>query len=637
MLETAKVKFNPVRWDHVQIHDGFWGQRTTVNRERTLPYQYEQCQKTGRLDALKLQWKPGEEEPHIYWDSDVEKWLEAASYTYATHPDEQLLAIINQTVDLLASAQQDDGYLNSHFTTVKPKERWTDLYLMHELYCAGTLMESGVAVFYATGNRKLLDVACRFADYIDTVFGSKEGQCHGYPGHEEIELALIKLYRATNDEKYLNLSKFFVDQRGQSPNYFLEEAKRLGNTRLEYGLQYMQAHAPVREQKEAIGHAVRALYLYSGMADVAAETGDEELFEATKTIWKNMIHRRMYITGGIGSAPQGERITYDYDLPNETAYAETCASVALVFLAHRMLQVEDHAEYADVLEKVLFNGLASGVNLEGDQYFYANPLRSSPSLLQDYQPEHICGHRRPWFGCACCPPNVARLYAALGEYIYAQASEVLYVHQYIASSTSIEMSGTFVGLNMTTRYPWDGTIGVQLDVPEPVTFTLAMRIPGWCSGATMQINNEAVNIGDRLDHGYVKITRQWNPDDEVTLHLPMPILRMHTHPQCRVNHGKVALQRGPMIYCVEEMDCGCDPASLIIPSDVSLVAEHRADLLGGVTVIKGHALHYDPELWDGDLYATDKAEKSPVDFIAIPYCVWANREIGSMSVWLTED
>lgn len=634
--KNSKV-LHPVRWNQVKICNGFWAKRVKTNRKTTLPIEYEQCQKTGRIDAFKLDWELGmPNQPHHFWDSDVAKWVEAVAYSLATHPDTALQKKLDYVVDLIAGAQQDDGYLNVYFTVVKPNERWSNLRDMHELYCAGHLMEAAVAVFEATGQRKLLEVMCRYADYIDSVFGPESEKIQGYPGHEEIELALVKIYRATDNEKYLKLSQFFIDQRGKNPHYYEVEAEKRNENSRQYGLEYYQAHLPVRKQKTADGHAVRALYLYCGMADVAAETGDKGLYKAAKILWDNIVQRRMYITGGVGPAPQGECFTFDYDLPNETAYAETCASISLVFFAHRMLQIQPHAEYADVLEKALFNGVVSGVNLKGNRFFYANPLRSSPSLLMSYQLGHVSGERQAWFGCSCCPPNLARLLASLGEYIYATHQDVIYVHQYISSQADIQMDDMQVDLKMTTKYPWDETISMVVNPQAPGIFTLALRIPGWCRGAKLQINGKNKRIKDKVEKGYLKITRNWSAGDTVTLVLPMPIERMYTHPACRVNQGKVALQRGPLVYCVEEVDCGFDPSALMIPKDAMLLAKYEPRLLGGATVITGKATRFDPSTWEDDLYATHAPKEVQTTFKAVPYCLWGNRKTGSMSVWLNE-
>jgi DUF1680 family protein len=358
------TKFSLLPLNNVTIDGGFWGPRLEINRQRTLPIEYKQCKDTGRIDAFRLDWKPGAgPAPHIFWDSDVAKWIEAASYALNSHPDAALEGVVDETIALIASAQQADGYLNTHFTVVEPGKRWTNLRDRHELYCAGHLIEAGVAHFQATGKRALLDVVCRYADHIAAVFGPGPAQKRGYPGHEEIELALVKLYRATGERRYLDLSLYFINERGSQPHYYDLEALERGEEPGKFRFKtyaYMQAHLPVREQRQVVGHAVRAMYLYAAMADLAAETGDESLLQACEVLWEDLCLRKMYLTGGIGPSTDNEGFTGAYDLPNETAYAETCASIGLVFWAQRMLQSGCESRYADVMEGALYNGVLIG-------------------------------------------------------------------------------------------------------------------------------------------------------------------------------------------------------------------------------------------------------------------------------------
>src|SRR5579875_129950 len=375
---SASEPLTPVSWKNVSIDDAFWSPRLRANREHTLPHIYRMSQETGRIDALRLNWKPGEVPvPHVFWDSDIAKWLEAASYSLGTHPDPILEEQVDEVVGLLAAAQQPDGYLNSHFIAVEPAKRWTNLRDLHELYCAGHLIEAAVAHFQATGKRNLLDILIRYADHIDSVFGPEPGKKCGYPGHEEIELALVKLYRVTGEQRYLRLSQYFVEERGREPHYYDEEARLRGEDPATYWAgtyEYNQSHLPVREQREVTGHAVRAMYLYSAMTDLARELGDDSLLAACERLWQHLCTRRTYITGGIGSSPYNEGFTTDYDLPNETAYAETCAAIGLVFFAHRMLQIGADSQYGDMMEHVLYNGAISGLSLRGDRFFYENRL-----------------------------------------------------------------------------------------------------------------------------------------------------------------------------------------------------------------------------------------------------------------------
>ena len=424
MKNTVSQAFEPVPFSKVTIEDVFWAPRLHVNREKTIPHIYRMCKETGRIDAYKLDWKVGQEQaPHQFWDSDVAKWIEAASYSLATHPDPTLEALLDEVITLIASAQQPDGYLNPHYTVVEPDKRWTNLRHGHELYCAGHMIEAGVAHFQATGKATLLDVVRRYADYIETVFGTEPGKKRGYCGHEEIELALVRLYRVTGNSRYLRLGQYFIDERGQSPCYFDTEPTpdlhRLG-------LEYHQAHKPVREQTEVVGHAVRAMYLYSAMADLAYETGDETLLQTCKRLWHHLYTKRMFITGGIGSSMYNEGFSSDYDLPNDTAYAETCAAVGLVLWCQRMLQLECDAQYADIMERALYNGVLSSISQEGTTFFYVNPLANQGDLS-----------RQEWFSCACCPTNITRLLASLGQYIYSQNEHEIAVHLYVQGAALV--------------------------------------------------------------------------------------------------------------------------------------------------------------------------------------------------------
>jgi len=633
-MPSPSRRLRPLELTNVTIADAFWAPRQRTNREATLPHEYRQCKETGRLDALRLTWKPGQPNPpHIFWDSDVAKWLEAASYSLATHPDPELRKLVDDVAALITSAQQPDGYLNSHFTIVEPQKRWTNLRDAHELYCAGHLMEAAVAHFQATGSRLLLDALCRYADHIDRTFGPEPGKKQGYPGHEEIELALIKLYHATGNERYLRLSKYFIDQRGQQPHYYDQEALARSDDPTKWwarSYEYCQAHKPVRQQDEVVGHAVRAMYLLSGMADVAAQTADDTLLAACRRLWASATERKMYVTGSVGSAGWGERFTSDYNLPNETAYAETCAAIGLVFFAHRMLQIEADAVYADAMERALYNGILSGVSLDGTKFFYENPLAS--------EGKH---HRQEWFGCACCPPNIARLLASLGTYAYSAAPDALYVHLYIAGSATASLpkvpipSGGYseVALTQETGYPWNGDVKLTVGVQQPSKFDLCLRIPGWCRKHTLRLNGKAV--GHRIVKGYARVSRTWANSDRVELSLAMPIERVVAHPRVAEDAGKVALARGPLVYCLEQCDNAAPVRSLILPDKARLTARFDNKLLGGTVVIEGAGLAPTQAGWKGKLYRpADESALRPARFRAIPYCLWDNRSPGPMTVWL---
>ena len=643
MAKVSLQKFNPVPLTQVQLGDCFWAPRVETNRTSTLPIEYAQCKKTRRIDAYKLNWKPGKgEPPHIFWGSDVAKWLEAVGYALATHPDSRLERLADRVIEPIEKAQQKDGYLNVYFTVVEPQKRWTNLRDRHELYCAGHMMEAAVAYYEATGKRKLLDVMCRYADHIDRQFGPARGQRRGYPGHEEIELALVKLYRATGERRYLKLSKFFVDERGRQPHYYTKEARARGDDPKTYWAKdysYNQSHLPVREQTEAVGHAVRAMYLYSGMADVAAETGDKTLLDACRRLWKNLVGRRMYITGGIGPAHANEGFTFDYDLPDESAYAETCAAIGLVFWAHRMLHLDPDGRYADVMELALYNGALSGVSLDGTKFFYANPLATYPKVepnkpMRAGQKRHY--QRSEWFGCACCPPNIARLIASFGQYVYSQGPSEARVNLYVGSKAELQVGGQTVRIEQRTRYPWDPKVRIRVRPEKPAAFTLSLRIPGWCRGAKLKVNGKPVAAAGITKKGYAKIRRQWAAGDVVELVLPMPVERIEANPKVRQAAGRVALQRGPIVYCLEEIDNGPGLHDLALPREAKLRAAFDPKLLGGVTVITGKAKRREQKSWSGDLYRPAGTKTESAAIKAVPYACWNNRRPGEMRVWMNE-
>lgn len=639
---THALKSIPL--DRVKITSPFWDRRLAANRDVTIPVVQAHLQTTGRIDAFRLDWNPGDlQMPHHFWDSDVAKWIEATGYSLQTHPDPELEAEVDRIIDLIAGAQQDDGYLNVHFTVAEPENRWRNLRDMHELYCAGHLMEAAVAYYEGTGKRKLLDVMCRYADHIATVFGAGPDQKRGYAGHEEIELALVKLYRATGKRRYLELAKFFVDERGREPFYFDLEAQARGEDPAQLrarGHAYCQSHLPVREQTTAEGHAVRAVYLYAGMADVAAETGDADLVRACTRLWQNVTQRRMYVTGGIGSSSLGERFTTDHDLPNGLAYAETCAAIGLAFWAHRMLRLSPDAGYADVMERALYNGALSGLALAGDKFFYANPLEAQPAAFEwhphAYREPAVSPRRKNWFGCSCCPTNIVRTLASLGRYVASVGDTSVYVHLYVDGDIETELDRQLVTLHQETCYPWDGNVRISVDCSQESDFTLALRIPGWCREATLRINDQLIPVDRILDNGYAKIDRTWHTDDVVELTLEMLVERIRCHPSVRANAGRVALQRGPLVYCLEEVDNGPNLDGIVLPMGADLTARFDGDLLQGVVVIAGEGLCRDASDWGNRLYGTGTPADRIAMIKAIPYYAWANRDPGEMLVWIRE-
>ncbi len=632
-------RFTPVPFTAVSIEGGFWGPRLAVNRERTIPIVYRRLQEAGSIDSFKLDWRPGQEPvPHIFAASDVAKWVQAASHSLAVHPDPALAAQLDEVVDLVLSAQQPDGYLGVYYTVVEPGWRFSDLRDAHELYTAGHWIEAAVAHYQATGDRKLLDGLCRFADLIATVFGRGPGQKRGYPGHPELELALVKLYRATGERRYLELSRYFVDERGRQPHYYDQETEALHRagrkhffedffraTGYRYDYRYNQSHMPVREQSEIVGHAVRAMYLYSAMADLAGETGDASLLAACERLWESACLRRLYVTGGIGPSRLNEGFTFDYDLPNETAYAETCAAISLAMWSHRQLQFDCDSRYADVMERALYNGILSGVALDGETFFYDNPLAS----LGNH-------HRWSWNACPCCATNIIRLLASLGDYLYSQSESDIAVHLYVQGNARLQVGGQAVTLRLETRYPWAGAVTIRLEMERPATFGLRLRIPGWCRSASVRVNGELAGPVDHTERGYVRLERTWQPSDEVNVELAMPVERVYAHPAVRQDVGAVALQRGPVVYCLEQADHAAPVQRMLLPPGAPLTAAFEPDLLGGVGVITGEALAVGDAGWEGALYRAERPQLEPCAIKAIPYFAWDNREAGPMQVWLPE-
>lgn len=636
---TARYRLAAVPHDRVTIAGGFWGPRQATNRAVTIPTVYRRLGEAGHLDALRLAWRPGDPNPpHVFWESDLAKWLEAASYSLATMPDPALDATLDGVIALLAGAQRPDGYLNAHFTVVEPEGRWTNLRDKHELYCAGHLIEAAVAHHAATGKRGLLDIARRYADYIDGVFGPGPGQRRGYCGHQELELALVRLYHATGEERYLRLGRFFLDERGQRPHYFDLEARARGEDPRDFAhgaYEYNQSHRPVREQDTAVGHAVRLLYQLCAMADLAHEAGDAALLAACERLYSSAVERRMYVTGGLGSSAHNEGFTADYDLPNEAAYAETCAAIALFLWLGRMLRFAGDGRYADVMEQALYNGILSGLALDGTQFSYKNPLAVPHD--PDRPGERYPALRQPWFACACCPPNIARLLASLGGYAYGEGADEgtrdLYVHLFIAGSARLRAGGQAVTLRQETAYPWEGRVELTVEPERPATFALHLRVPGWCRGARLAVNGEDRPL--TVERGYARVERAWAADDRVTLDLPLPIERVHAHPAVAADRGRVALRRGPVVYCLEAADnpipAGADGGgmrldSLTLPSEAELTATFEPDLLGGVVTLAGQARRE----------AIGNGATEPQAIKAIPFYAWGNRARGEMQVWLRE-
>ncbi|MCU4973431.1 glycoside hydrolase family 127 protein [Halobacteria archaeon AArc-m2/3/4] len=622
----------------VTIDDEFWNPRLENNREVTIEYQYDQLEESDCLENFRraAEGADGGFEGMWFADSDAYKWLEAASYVLATHDDADLRRRVDEVIELVAAAQEADGYLNTYFTLEEPEKKWTNLNMMHELYCAGHLIEAAVAHHRATGESSLLEVATRLADHIDSVFDS---EVDGVPGHEEIELALVKLARVTDEQRYVDLARYFVELRGHDDRLewefehveeiagydpdgggIVEGARDVFYEDGEYDGSYAQAHAPFFDQEAVEGHSVRAMYYYTGVADLAAETGDEELIDHLESLWENMTEKRMYVTGGIGSSEYGERFTEDYDLPNDTAYAETCAAIGSIFWSQRLFELTGKARYADLIERTLYNGFLAGVSLDGTEFFYDNRLESAG--------DH---HRQGWFHCACCPPNVARLLASLERYIYATGDNCLYINQYLGSEGTVTVDGIAVDIVQTTDYPWDEDVRIDVQPAEPTAFTVSLRVPDWCEEASVSVNGEPVSVPD---DGYVELDREWD-DDRIDATFEQRVVPVRSHPAVEDNRGRVALTRGPLVYCLEGVDHERPLGQYRIDPETTFDASFREELLEGAVTIDGEATVPDLEEWEGRLYRPDdEASSRTASITAVPYYLWDNRDPGELLVWI---
>ena len=663
---------SPVSLQDVRITDAFWKKEMELIRTEVIPYQWNAlndqvegaapsyCMHNFKAAAKLNKEKETQgkefkepvytfrgfealpEDPNhlddqfygfVFQDSDFYKWIEAVSYSLMWHPDESLEALADKAIDIVCAAQQEDGYLDTYYILNGKDKIFSNLRDHHELYCLGHLLEGAVAYYQATNKRPLLDAACRYADYVAARFGAEEGKCKGYPGHEIAELALVRLYETTGNETYLNLSRFFIDERGHRPYYFdKEHPEAIRNKPEDLRYEYHQAHLPVREQDEAVGHAVRAVYLYSGMTDVARLTNDESLYLACQKLWNSVTDQKLYVTGGIGGTHIGEAFSFPYDLPNDTAYAETCASIGLIFWARRMLQIKPDSKYADIMERALYNGVLSGMSLDGKSFFYVNPLEVNPEAChKDERKFHVKPVRQKWFGCACCPPNLARLLSSVCSYAFTENEDTLFVHLYIGSQITKQVHGTPVTVQISSDFPWNGDVSIKVDASQ-TSFTLALRIPDWCTSYSLEGN--AIKDGQIKD-GYLYLTKVWGQDETLTLHLPMNIQFLQADSRVREDVGKVALVRGPIVYCLEETDNGKDLHLLTIDCDSEPQTEEFQIQDEPVVSILANGYREAGNTSHEKLYHSfTKPNKTPVQLRFIPYYTWANRGENEMSVWV---
>ena len=626
LAATTDYPHQPIPFTKVKVTDTFWLNRLETNRTKTIPFAFGKCEETGRMENFKA--AGGLTDSNFrgqfgFDDTDVYKVLEGASYGLMVKPDAEMDKYMDEVISYIAAAQEEDGYLytawtlkaletQDHVNCCYRQERWDNISSSHELYNCGHMYEAAVAHYTATGKKSFLEIATRSADLICDVFGP--GKNEGVPGHQEIELGLAKLYRATGNEKYLNQAKWFLSQRGKS------------RQRSEYS----QSHLPVFEQKEAVGHAVRANYMYSAMADVAAFTGDMNFLKAINTLWENVVDTKLYVTGGCGARHSGEAYGDNYELPNASAYCETCAAIANVYWNHRMFLMHGESKYIDVMERSLYNNVLSGVGLDGMSFFYPNPLESKHG-----------NQRSPWFGCACCPSNVCRFIASVPGYVYAVKDDALYVNLFIDSKSKFKVGGNDITIKQTTEYPWNGKVIIEITGGKA---ELKIRVPDWARGVfdssklyeltetnkekpQLLLNGKPVDM--ELKNGYASVKRNWIKGDTVEVSLPMPIQRIVCDERVQDNIGKTAIQCGPLVYCIEGCDIeGGNVINMMLTKDAKLTKEWKADLLGGINVISGNMV---------ELYAqegTDKFKRIDRKFKAIPYYGRSHRGNTSMAVWM---
>ena len=662
---------SPLSLRAMRITDTFWQQEMELVRKEVIPYQWEAlndrvegaapsfCMRNfkiaGKLNRQKKEQGEAFQEPvytfrgfealpedmnhledkfygFVFQDSDFFKWIEAVGYSLTRYPDPELEKIADEAIDIVCAAQQEDGYLDTYYIINGRDKTFSDLRDNHELYCFGHLAEGAVAYYQATGKDKLLQAAKRYADYIDSCFGSEEGKCKGYPGHEIAEMALVRLYEATGEEKYLNLARFFIDERGKRPYYFDKEHPEAVIKGKEQDLryEYNQAHLPVREQDEAVGHAVRAVYLYSGMADVAKLTADDALYEACVRLWDSITGEKMYVTGGIGGTHIGEAFSFPYDLPSDTAYAETCASIGLVFFARRMLEIKPESKYANVMERALYNGILSGMALDGKSFFYVNPLEVLPEAChRDERKFHVKSVRQKWFGCACCPPNLARLLSSIGSYAYTETEDTLFVHLYIGAVLEKKVGEQTAYIQIESDFPWNGDVKIRVRAKD-TGLKLALRIPDWSE--EYKFNGAVI---EKEQNGYLYLCKEWGEEDTITLSFPMDVTLIEADERVRETIGQAAVMRGPVVYCMEETDNGKDLHLLTIEesreyevSDLEIWGvKAKQIILSGYRQEKAGAR-------EGLYRKHTRALKRKAHLVFIPYYMWANRGENEMRVFV---
>lgn len=631
----------------IQIDDPFWSKHVDLVKDAIIPYQWNamndripDAEPSHCLDNFEIAAgrKSGEFYGAVFQDTDIAKWLEAVGFSLAANEDSDLEATADQVIELIAEAQQEDGYLDTYFIIKEPDRKWKNLCEGHELYTAGHMMEAAAAYYQGTGKRKFLDIVEKLADLLCDTFGTEEGKIHGYPGHQEVEIGLIKLYRATGKQKYLELAKYFIDARGVGENYFLKERQTSGHGNIfpelaDYRPEYSQSDRPVREQSAAEGHAVRAVYMYSAMADLADAYQDQVLMDTCVRIWNNIVRKQMYITGGIGASGLLERFTTDYDLPNDCNYSESCASIGLAMFGIRMANITRDASYIDTVERALYNTVLAGIALDGKSFFYVNPLEVWPeNCMERTSREHVKPVRQKWYGVACCPPNIARTLASMGQYIYSAGERELYVNLFISNQAEVDLAAGSVHISMETRFPFENEIHISVKSVPAGGMKLAVRIPEYARGYRMSAAGRPICFREEKGYAVVELEK----DTEIAVSFEAPARFVRANPNVRADCGKVAVTKGPLVYCLEETDNGKNLSELYADTSQE-IREVDSALFGGIRKLVFQGKKIRENAWEnGELYGEHPLEFTDVILKAVPYAYWNNRGVGEMTVWVKE-
>lgn len=640
-------KLHSIDLKKIRIKDSFWSKHVNLVKDEIIPYQWDAmndripgAEPSHCLDnfAIAAGRQTGEHYGAVFQDTDIAKWLEAVGFSLAANADSKLEETADEVIDLIAEAQQDDGYLDTYFIIKEPNRKWKNLCEGHELYTAGHMMEAAVAYYQGTGKEKFLNVVKKLADLLCETFGEEEGKIHAYPGHQEVEVGLIKLYYVTGERRYLDLAKYFIDARGVGENYFLRERKEPGYRNIfpelvDYQPTYSQSDRPVREQNAAEGHAVRAAYMYSAMAELAYEYQDQELMDACVRLWNNIVGKQMYITGGIGASGILERFTTDYDLPNDCNYSESCASIGLAMFGIRMANITRDAAYIDTVERALYNTVLAGIALDGKSFFYVNPLEVWPdNCMERTSKEHVKPVRQKWFGVACCPPNIARTLASMGQYIYSAGEAELYVNLFISNEAEIDVGGMSVQAVINTKFPLENEVEIAVNHVPLDGMTLAVRIPQYARNYQVMTDGKAAAY--RVEKGYALFTL--DKDIRITVSFEAPAEYVRANPNVRADCGKAAVVRGPLVYCFEEIDNGKNLSELYVDTSRE-IEETDSELFGGIKKLTLKGKRIGEADWNEDeLYGRHPLTLTDVTLQAIPYAYWNNRGMGEMTVWVKE-